>query len=35
MGKRCDPASAVSRARVIDEARPCRSFFPLGAPDHD
>ena len=24
-----------SVARVVDEARPCRRFFPLGAPDRD
>jgi glutathione S-transferase len=24
-----------SVARVVDEARPFRSYFPLGAPDHD
>lgn len=22
-------------ARAVDEARPYRSYFPLGAPDHD
>lgn len=25
----------ASVARVVDEARPCRRFFPLGAPDRD
>ncbi|WP_234835315.1 hypothetical protein [Sinorhizobium meliloti] len=27
--------SRPSVARVVDEARPYRSFFPLGAPDRD
>ena len=32
---RCRLLARESVARVVDEARPYRSFFPLGAPDRD
>ncbi|MFL4993219.1 MAG: glutathione S-transferase family protein, partial [Microvirga sp.] len=32
---RCRLLARPSFARAVDEARPYRQFFPLGAPDRD
>jgi glutathione S-transferase len=32
---RARPLARPSMARAVDEARPCRAYFPLGAPDRD